>query len=126
MDLQQQRFSKYRNVVWGSHFALDQQSLEKSTEEPLSYSHLLTSTLHLQTSISTVPIIIHCYLAFFTFRDTFPTTIDHQYRVFKCPIHYSARPKHFSCRIPNTWNNLPSDITEATPVNSFKSLFNNH
>ena len=27
---------EYGNVIWGPHFALDQQSLEKSSEEPLS------------------------------------------------------------------------------------------
>ena len=59
-------------------------------------------------------------MSIFTFRDTLPTTRGHQYKVYKYPVHYSARANFFSCRIANMWNNLPSDIIEAPSLNSFK------
>ena len=35
----------------------------------------------------------------FTFRDTFPTTRGHWYKVFKYPVHYSARAILFPAKL---------------------------
>ena len=139
---------EYGNVIWGPHFALDQQSIEKIQRRTTK----LISTLHhvpytdrlallrlpslqyrrwrgdmiLMYRIIQELIGIDQSIFSFRSRDTFPTTRGHQYKIFKHPVHYNVRANFFTCRIANVWNDLPSEIIEAPSLNYFKSLLDNY
>ena len=140
---------EYSNVIWGPHFALDQQSIEKIQRRATK----LISTLHhvpytdrlallrlpslqyrrwrgdymiLMYRIIQELIGIDQSIFSFRSRDTFPTTRGHQYKIFKHPVHYNVRANFFTCRIANIWNDLPSEIIEAPSLNYFKSLLDNY
>ena len=107
---------EYGNAIWGPHFAFDQQSLKKSSEEPLA--KLIPTLQHVPYTERLVLLklpsmqyrrwrgdmilmykiiqgLIGIDMSIFTFRDIPPTTRGHQYKVFKYPVHYNARANFF-------------------------------
>ena len=100
---------EYGNVIWGPHFALDQQSLEKiqrratkliPTLQHVPYTDRLAllklSSLRYRRRRGDMILMyriiqgfIGIDLSIFTFRsrDIFPTTRGHQYKVFKYPVY---------------------------------------
>ena len=119
---------EYGNVIWGPHFDLDQQSLEKiqrratkliPTLQHVPYTDrlVLLKLPSLQYTrwrgdmilmFKIIQGLIGIDMSIFTFRDSPPTTRGHQYKVFKYPVHYNTRANYFPAEllIANMWNNL--------------------
>ncbi|XP_071950765.1 uncharacterized protein [Antedon mediterranea] len=62
---------------------------------------------------------------FFTFVDCHGTR-GHEYKLYKNKFRLNSRKFSFSCRVVDSWNNLPSNIVKAPNINLFKSLLNGH
>ena len=110
---------EYGNVIWGPHFTLDQQSLEKiqrratkliPTLQHVPYTDrlVLLKLPSLQYRRWRVDMILMYKIiqgligidkSIFTFRDTPPTTRGHPYKVFKYPVHYNARANFFPAEL---------------------------
>ena len=113
---------EYGNVIWGPHFSLDQQSLEKLQRratklipalQQIPYTDRLVllklpslqyrrwrGDMILIYKIIQGLIIIDSFI--FTFRsgDTFPTTRGHHYKIFKYPVYYNVRANFLHAELP--------------------------
>jgi len=126
---------EYGNVIWGPHHALDQQSLkiqQRATKlipsiRHLPYTDRLTflklPLLHYRRKRGDMILmykIFHGHIdinkSIFTIRDTLSITRGHQYKIFKYPVHYNALQANFW--VTYHWNLLPSDIVNATSINT--------
>ena len=136
---------EYCNVVWGPHYKLDQQAIEKvqrrATKLVQDIRHLpynerlkklkLPSLMYRRRRgdmMVTFNIINHNVNVekevFFKFNSS--RTRGHQHKLFKEATTKLVRSQSFSRRVVNDWNSLPSDVVAANSVNVFKNKLDEH
>ena len=138
------------NVIWGPHYILDQQKLEriqrKATRLIPSFHGLpyidrlrnlhLPSLQHQRHRGDMIFLyqIIHDYYdidksKLFSFSET-SSTRGHNKKIFKPHSKCLPRTSFFSVRVINDWNldwnSLPQSVVNASSLNTFKSLLDSY
>ena len=137
---------EYGNPIWGPHYVLDQQAVEKIQRRAtrmirplrdLPY-HARLCQLNLPSlayrrrrgDMILIYQITHQLLkisfpAFFT-PSLHASTRGHNYKLLKSHCRCRPRQSFFSVRSINDWNSLPANIVNATSLNHFKNLLDEH
>ena len=131
---------EYGNVIWGPHYVIDQQSIEKiqhratklipelrhdSYQERLSKLSLPSLVYRRQRGdlIFLYQLINQHFNIdindFFRYQ-TYTTTRGHNYKIYKPHAKRFCRVNFFTLRTINNWNSLPASVVESATVNSFK------
>ena len=137
---------EYANIVWGPHYILDQRSIEKVQRRATKLIHGLhnmdysdrLATLNLPSlkyrrlrgDMITVYMLIHNKFTidssdFFTAATT-STTREHSLKLFKPSASTRVRSDFLSSRSVDHWNRLPNHIVNASSINNFKKLLDDH
>ena len=138
---------EYGNAVWGPFLLLhDQIAIEKVQRRA---TKLVTSIRNLpyneRLSILKLPSLYYrrrrgdmilVYQIFHGLIDinpsiffapaTISTTRGHNYKISKPHSQCLTRSNFFSNRVINNWNSLPTNIVNATSINNFESLLDEH
>ena len=137
---------EYGNPIWGPYYVLDQQAVERvQRRAPKMIQPLRDLPYHTRLHQLNLPsltyrrrrgdmIIIYQithhllnipFPAFFT-PSSYISTRGHNYKLLKS--HFRCRPHQsfFSVRSINDWNSLPAIIVNATSLNQFKNLLDEH
>ena len=136
---------EYSNSIWGPHFVLDQQKIEKvqhratkmipqlqdvSYEERLSVLSLPSlSHQRFKGDLIMLYKILNGYFNsdfsnLYTFSTTF--TRGHHLKLFKYRSRLLCRSNYFFNKIINDWNQLPATNVNSNSLNCFKSLLDNY
>ena len=137
---------EYANAVWGPFFINDQVMIEKvqkratrmvSSIRNLPYEERLRAlnlpSLYYRRKRGDMILVYQIFhglinvnpLNFFPPAST-DFTRGHNYKIFKSHTRCCTRSRFFSNRIINDWNSLPFSIVNASSINSFKSLLDEH
>ena len=132
---------EYGNVIWGPHYVIDQQAIEKiqhratklipelrhdSYQERLSKLSLPSLVYRRQRGdlIFLYQLINQHFNIdindFFRYQ-TYTTTRGHNYKIYKPHAKRFCRVNFFTLRTINNWNSLPASVVESATVNSFKN-----
>ena len=130
---------EYGNVAWGPHYKMDQKKIERvqkratrlvpslrhlSYEERLEKLHLPTLSYRRKRGDMIVVYKIMTGRAngkqFFQVENARGRTRGHQFKLQKSHAKKDVRRYHFSQRVINDWNNLPSSVTDVKTVAAFK------
>ena len=134
---------EYGNIIWGPHYVIDQQAIEKIQHIALR-TKLIPELRHdsYQERLSKLSLPSLVYrrqrgdLIFLyqlinqhfnidindLFRyQTYITTRDHNYKIYKPHAKCFYRVNFFTLRTINNWNSLPASVVESATVNSFKN-----
>ena len=130
---------EYGNVVWGPHFKLDQQAIERVQKratklirniKDLPYSERLKD-LNLPSLSYKRRRVIRCKHKiisgkanidkniFFQFSTT--ATRGHRYKIYKQRATKLPKIQSFSNRIVSEWNNLSAEVVDSKTTNEFKT-----
>jgi len=139
---------EYGNFIWGPHFILDQQAVERtqsratrmiqSLKDLHYHDHLYQLNLpslaykrrrgdmilmyQLTHNLINIPLS-----ALFTFSScTSCSTRGHDFKLFKPHSRCHSHQSFFCIRIISNWNNLPDNIANVTSLNHFKNLLDNY
>ena len=131
---------EYGNVIWGPHFKLDQQAVERvqrrATKLVTSISHLnyqqrlkqikLPSLMYRRRRgdmIQTFKImnnLVNIGKEIF-FKSNTLSTRGHPFKIYKQSAKTKLRSQSFSRRVTNDWNSLPAEVVSANSLNEFKN-----
>ena len=137
---------EYGNSIWGPHFILDQQAVERTQRratrmiqslKDLPYHDRLCQLnlpsltyrrrrgdmilmYQLTHNLINIPLS-----ALFTFS-SYTSTRGHDFKLFKPHSRCRSRQSFFCIRVISDWNNLPDNIVNATSLNHFKNLLDNY
>ena len=137
---------EYGNPIWGPHYVLDQQAVEKIQRRATRMIRPLRDLpYHARLCQLNMPslayrrrrgdmILIYqithqllkiSFPAFFT-PSLHASTRGHNYKLLKSHCRCRSRQSFFSVRSINDWNSLPANIVNATSLNHFKNLLDEH
>ena len=132
---------EYGNVIWGPHYVIDQQAIEKiqhratklipelrhdSYQERLSKLSLPSLVYrHQRGDLILLYQLINQHFNidindFFRYQ-TYTTTRGHNYKIYKPHAKRFCHVNFFTLRTINNWNSLPVSVVESATVNSFKN-----
>ena len=137
---------EYGNLIWGPHFKLDQESIEKVQRRA---TRLLPSLRHLtyQQRLSELNLpsleyrrmrgdMIFMYQIFHHLINIdsdllfssphISTTRGHNYKLYKPRARLKACSDFFGVRTIDSWNNLPYDLVNAPSLSIFKNQLDEH
>ena len=136
---------EYGNVIWGPHYSLDQQAVEKVQRwatklvpaiQHLPYAQRLEAlglpSLHYRRRRGDM-ITIFKIMSGRNRMDKnkfFPQasgpTRGHKWKIFKSRADTELRQRVLSIRAINDWNSLPANVVEADTPNAFKNRLDKH
>ena len=137
---------EYGNPIWGPYYVLDQQAVERVQRratrmiQPLRDLPYHTRLHQLKLPSLTYrrrrgDMIIIYQITHHLLNIPFPTfftpssyisTRGHNYKLLKSHFRCCPRQSFFSVRSINDWNSLPANIVNATSLNQFKNLLDEH
>lgn len=133
---------EYGNVIWGPHYILDQDQIEKVQRRATKLIHDLQNyTYNERLTALNLPSLkyrrtrgdmimvyqlIHNYFNI-DISDLFTTaalstTRGHNFKLFKPQVTSRVRSSFFTSRTITHWNSLPDHVVNAPTLNQFKNL----
>ena len=137
---------EYGNLIWGPHYRLDQQAVERVQRRATKLvpnlkdrpyierlqALKLPSLLHRRRRGDMIQVykIVNNKERIETSElfslNTSTATRGHNWKLFKPVAQKDARIHTFSVRVINNWNNLPETVVNADSVNTFKNRLDAH
>ena len=137
---------EYGNLIWGPHYRLDQQAVERVQRRATKLVPNLKDRPYIERlQALKLPSLLHrrrrgdmiqvykivnnkerIETSGLFSLNTSTATRGHNWKLFKPVAQKDARIHTFSVRVINDWNNLPETVVNADSVNTFKNRLDAH